>query len=208
MDIQRALNWRYAAKKLNPKKVVSEEKIEIILEAARKAPSSHNFQPWKIIVITDQQLKEKLQSSAAKQEKVGQSSHLIVLAALKKLDQEYIDRLIETTAQEHNKDVSELAGLHKGLSRSLQKSPAEFFEFAKQQTFIALGFLLLTAAIEEVDAGPMGGFNPVEVDKILGLDESNYASVVLVALGYRSDEDKYAQLPKVRFNQAEVIERR
>ncbi len=208
MTITQAIDWRYGAKKLDPTKKIPEEKIKIILEAARKAPSSNNFQPWKIIVVEDRELLVELQPAANNQEKVGQASHLIVLASLKKLDQEYIDYLVKITAEKRNLPLESLEGYRNSLSRSLNKTPEAWAAWAKQQTFISLGFLLLAAAAEEVDAGPMGGFKPAEVDRILGLDKTNYGSAVLVALGYRDEADKYAKLPKVRWSADEVIDRR
>jgi nitroreductase len=208
MDLQQAVDWRYGVKKLDPNQTIPEGKLQRILDAVRKTPSPYNFQPWKIIVIEDQQLLDKLEAEAAKQEKVGQASQLVVLAARKSLDEEYIDHLVDITAKQRGQTIAKLDDYRDSLSRSLKKTPEEFFTWSKQQTFIALGFLLLAAAIEEVDAGPMAGFNAGKVDEILGLDESDYGSAVLVALGYRDPSDSRSKITKVRFDADEVIERR
>lgn len=209
MNIHDAVNWRYAAKKLLPDKMVPQAKIDVILEAARKAPSSKNFQPWKLIIISDKPFQQKLQAVSHDQEKIGTASHVVVLAALKRFPEGYAEKLAEKVARERNQTPEEKAAHLESLKRSIAKlKPEAVFQRNSKMTFIALGFLVLAAAVEEVDAGPMDGFSVKEVNQLLGLTDSDYSAVAMVALGYRDPADKYSQLAKVRFDEADVIEHR
>lgn len=206
MNIHDALHWRYAAKKLDPNRKVPEEKVQRIVDAVRFSPSANNFQPWKVVVVSDKNFQQKLQKACEDQEKVGQASHVLVLAALKKQDLSYADTLVAAHVTQRKSDEAEQAKLRSRYERILKKPPEVFFQWTKQQAFIALGFLLLTAAAEEVDAGPMAGFDPEEVDRLVGLAGGSYSSVAVVALGYRSPEDHVARLPKVRLSEEQVVE--
>lgn len=209
MDLKNALNWRYAVKKFLPDKLVPQEKIDLILDAARKAPSSKNFQPWKFVVISDKPFQQRLQAISMNQEKIGTASHVVVLAALKRFPNDYADRLAHKTVTERQQTPEEEAALLENLKRSIaKKDPETIFQWASKMLFAALGFLVLAAALEDVDAGPMDGFNHAQVDELLGLTNSDYGSVVMVALGYRDPTDKYAHVAKVRFEPKDVIERR
>lgn len=208
MKIHDALAWRYAAKKLLSDKIIPPEKLAVILEAARKAPSPYNLQPWRLIVVANKPFQQQLQK-LNNQEKIGQASHLIIFTALKQIDDEYIASLVKLTAKVRGQSLEELEKHSQTLKRFVvSKSPAEFSHWAREITFIALGFLLLAAAAEEIDAGPMTGFKTAEIDDFLGLTNTPYTSVVMVALGYRDPADKYSYLAKVRFDAADIIEKR
>jgi nitroreductase len=85
------------------------------------------------------------------------------------------------------------------------QAKARIPHWAAHQAYIALGNLLTSAALLGVDACPMEGFVPAEFDKILDLPAQGYAAVVCCALGYRSADDKYAKIPKVRLPAAELV---
>lgn len=209
MDFQKALDWRYAPKKLLPDKMVPEEKIERILAAARKAPSSNNLQPWKFVVISDKVFQEKLQKVCDDQEKVGQASHIVVILARTVWGPEYAGQLARSTAEVRGLTLDEEKALEQKLiSRMSNKTGEALFAWTKQQAFIALGFLLAAAAVEEVDAGPMGGFKRQQVDELLGLTGTDFSTAVVVALGYRDPTDVAGTVPKVRLPESDVIERR
>ena len=78
-------------------------------------------------------------------------------------------------------------------------------EWATRQAYIALGNLMTCAAVLGVDTCPMEGFVPGEYDRVLGLENSDYVTVVCCALGYRSANDKYAGLAKVRYPATDLI---
>lgn len=206
-EISKALQWRYAAKALDTDKVIPSEKLQTLLDSIRFAPSSNNFQPWKVIVITDQDTKDDLAKVAYDQPKVSQANPLIVFAARTDLDTGDVQHLVERTAEVQGVDVESLDEFKKYLTRFVDNNTNEYLrEWAIRQTYIQLGFLLTTAAVLEVDAGPMEGFINEKVDEILGLNELGYASTTMVALGYRSKDDEYAKREKVRFTEQDVFE--
>ena len=187
-SIQNALNWRYATKLFNVDKKVSDKDLGTLLESIRLAPSSHGLQPWKIIVVTDKETREKLKKASWNQSQVTDASHLIVFAARKNINDEDI--------KGHKQMI---------LGSVKSRSPEAIEAWNARQVYIALGFLLETAAFLKIDTCPMEGFDPVQFDEILGLTKSDYTTVVLSPIGYRSDADKYALAPKIRFEKKDIV---
>jgi len=206
-QIQSALNWRYATKLFNPAKKVSDDDLNTILEATRLAPSSLGIHPWKAIVVTDEAIRKQLRAAAWNQSQITDASHIVVFAARKTLDEEYVNAYINRVAETRNQKVEDIQGYKQMIMGSFaQKSPEAIKEWNARQVYIALGFLLESAALIHIDTCPMEGFDPAQFDKILNLDSSAYGSVVVATVGYRSEEDKYALAPKVRFPINSVIE--
>jgi len=203
------LNWRYATKKFDPAKKLSAEDWAVLEQALVLAPSSYGLQPYKFIVVTDDDLKRKLLPAAFGQTQIVDSSHLVVFAARKEpgneLVEEYIERLQEVRGTPRE-PLEEYIGQMKGKLKSLSdKGPA--VTWSQRQAYIALGFLLETAALLGIDACPMEGFRPEGFDEILGLED--YTSSALCALGYRAEDgDWLAPLEKVRFPKEKLIEMR
>ena len=105
-------------------------------------------------------------------------------------------------------ETATLDGYRKMMSGFMaQMNPEELLNWAKLQTYIALGQLMTSASVLGVDACPMEGFVSAEYDRILGLEEKGLSASVACALGYRSTADKYAELPKVRYEKSELISR-
>ena len=201
-----ALNWRYATKIFNPIKKVSDKDLHTLLETTRLAPSSLGIHPWKAIVVTDEAVRKQLRAVAWNQSQITDASHLIVFAARKSLDAEYVESYIKLVAQTRNQKIEDVQGYKRMIMGSFaQKTPEAIREWNARQVYIALGFLLESAALIRIDACPMEGFDLVQFDKILKLDTSTYGSVVVAAVGYRSEEDKYALASKVRFPKKDVI---
>lgn len=198
MELLNALEWRYASKKMNGKKV-PEEKIEKIMEAIRLAPSSIGLQPYSVIVISDSQLKQQILPVANNQQQIVDSSHLLVFAAWDKITPERVDDFINLNAKTRNVSHESLATLRNKLVDISQRSDKENFEWAARQTYIAFATGIAAAAEERVDATPMEGFNNAALDELLNLKEKGLRSVTLLPLGYRETEkDWLANLPKVR----------
>lgn len=199
MDIIESLEWRYASKRMNGKKVPT-EKVDRILEAIRLAPSSMGLQPYTILVIEDEALKKKLRAVAWNQPQIEEGSHLLVFAAWDSVKPEQIDEFIRHTAEVRNMPLTSLDE-YKGILLNMvaNRSPEENFQWAAKQVYLAFGTALVAAAAEQVDATPMEGFDPVAADNILGLKEKGLRSVTLLPLGYRDAENDWlAKLPKVR----------
>ncbi|MDB4402722.1 nitroreductase family protein [Algibacter sp.] len=199
MELLDQLNWRYAAKAMNGE-TVAEDKIERILEAARLAPTSSGLQPFEIIVIKNQELKEKIRPEAWNQSVVTDCSHLLVFAAWDNYTVDRINYMFDLT--------NEIRGFkNEGwenyrqmlLSAYPQKEAEENFNHAAKQAYIALGMAMVAASYEKVDCTPMEGFSADKVDAILGLREKGLRSSVMLPIGYRAQkEDWLVDLVKVR----------
>jgi len=201
------LNWRYAVKKFDPSKKVSVENIELIKEAVRLAPSSFGLQPYKIFVIGDDELKEKLKPAANGQEQITTASHLFIFCSFQQTKEEHVDELIELKAKAFNKDISELERHMNFMKSSLSKKPLEVNRiWNTRQTYIALTNLLSACAELRIDSCPMEGFNAKAVGEILGLDDQGLDATVIAAVGYRSELDQNQHLPKVRKSKSVLFE--
>lgn len=200
-----ALRWRYAVKIFDSTQKVSPEDLQTILEAGRLSPSSSGLEPWKFLVIENPAIRAKLLPVSDNQPKVTEASHLIVITRPTNLREQLITDRLERTAKAQNQSVESLEGLSNSLHKSLaKKDDAQLAAWATAQTYIALGIMIETAALLGVDGGPMEGFQPDQVDAILGLSEQHLTSVTMLALGYRGN-DPAALRPKVRRDPADAI---
>ena len=202
------LNWRYATKAFDASKKVSDADWETLENALLLAPSSFGIQPYKFIVVTDQAIREKLKPAAWGQTQVTDSSHLVVFAYKKTLSDADIDHYVERIVEVRGTPRESLAE-YEGAMKNAAKQAVEsgtVETWNSRQAYIALGFLLETAALLKIDATPMEGFDAVQFNEILGLED--YSAVVICAVGYRNAEaDWLANLPKVRFSKEELIQK-
>ncbi len=206
MSITEDLNWRYAAKKFGPNKKVPKKDLSELLEALRLSPSSYGLQPWKFLVITDKNLREKLRPHAHDQAQVTDASHLIVLCSITDINENYVRKYIESMAKTRKITVESLKGREDSIIAAMKRKTQDIREdWAQHQVFIALGMLLAACAQKRIDACPMEGFEREKFDEILGLKKKNLKSVVLCTVGYRGNDD-YAKKKKVRFEKKEIFE--
>ncbi len=202
-----AQQFRYAVKQFRSDKKIPQETWAAIQESLVLTPSSYGLQPWKFIVVTDTAIKKSLRPHTWNQSQTEDCSHYIVFCALEKMDQQWIDKLMERTATVRSVPKASLAGYAKVIASDLCGARKEMaFEVNARQCYIALGNLMTTAAMLGVDSCPMEGFFPQQYDKILQLAGTGWKSVVCCALGYRNESDKYATAKKVRFPANEVID--
>jgi nitroreductase len=200
------LNWRYATKKFDANSIISEEKINVLLESIRLTPSSYGLQPYKVIVVKNEDLRGKLVSASYGQEQVKDASHLIVFCAYNELKEEHIDQYIETIAKTRGVDSSALQGFSEMMKNTALKMPkSSQKEWMNKQAYIALGQLLLTAAQLKIDATPMEGFDASQYDDILDLKKHNLTTTLVCPIGYRSEEDSNSEMKKVRKSHSEFI---
>lgn len=194
------LNWRYATKKMDASRAVSQEKIDRIIEAARLAPTSSGLQPFEIIVVTNPETRAKIQQIAWNQAQVTEGSHLLVFAAWDNYTAERINHMFDLTNDERGfKNEGWEAYRQKLLAAYPQRDAAVNFEHAARQAYIAFGMAIAQAAFEGVDSTPMEGFDPAKLDEILGLREKGLRSVTILPLGYRQEDgDWLVNLKKVR----------
>ncbi|MDD2303586.1 MAG: NAD(P)H-dependent oxidoreductase [Prolixibacteraceae bacterium] len=200
------LKWRYATKRMNGQKVPA-EKLENILDAIQLAPSSMGMQPFTILVIEDPKLKAKIAPAIYNQPQITEGSHVLVFAAWKDYSNEKVDKYINHIASLRGIQVESLDGMRNMVSGSIAgKTPEQLLNWNMRQAYIALGFGLVAAANEQVDATPMEGFNPEALDTALGLAEKGLHSTVILTLGYRdAEKDHLSSAAKVRRNKEELF---
>lgn len=200
------MTWRYATKKMDPSKAVPDDKLEAIIEAIRMAPTSSGTQPFELFVVTNPEIRELIRKVSFDQSPVTDGSHLLVFAAWDNYTAERIDAVTEQLVKERG-DLPLLKSYYENLkSLYLPRDPQVNFEHAARQAYIALGFGLLAAAEQRVDATPMEGFDPAAVDEILDLSARGLRSVVLLPLGYRDEQgDWLLKMPKSRKSRDAIV---
>jgi nitroreductase/dihydropteridine reductase len=205
-NIIQALHWRYATKKFDTAKKISDDTLNTLKESIRLAPSSFGLQPYKVVDVTNPDLRNKLRAAGWDQAQFTDASHFFVFAVPKDITDADVDAFVQLTATERGTSVETLAGYAGMIKGSVNaKTQEQKVTWAAKQAYVALGMLLETAALLEVDAAPMEGFDPAKADEILGLAEKGLTSVVVCALGYRAADDVYAGLPKVRLPEDQLF---
>lgn len=209
MELLESLQWRYATKKMNGEKI-PQDKLERILEATRLAPSSYGLTPYNVIVVEDQKLKEELQGAAYGQTQLTDSSAVLVFATWDDTTEESVDIYINEIARQREMSAEGLKGMSDMMKGTLSNMTQEQkITWAQKQAYIGLGFALVAAATEGVDSTPMEGFNPQDVDRILGLQEQGLMSSVILPLGYRDTENDYlVNAKKVRWDNSKFFIRK
>ncbi|AHB41611.1 nitroreductase [candidate division SR1 bacterium RAAC1_SR1_1] len=213
-NIIEALNRRYATKKFDTNKKINQEDFTTLLESLRLAPSSFGLQPWKFIHVKTPEIRTELQNNSRGQAQVTEASDLIVIAVKTTMDENDVEEYTQSIQKIRAVNVSEIseADIKKLLDYKnmmigtiTSRTPEQIKSWNQKQAYIAMGFLLETCAILGIDACPMEGFDPNKYDEILGLDKLGLTATVVIPVGYRSSEDKYADLTKVRFDKEEVV---
>lgn len=206
-EIINDLEWRYATKKFDLDKKITDSDLDGLLESLRLSPSSFGLQPWKFIVVSNKELRAELKTHAWNQSQITDASHLIVLCAKKDIHEKDIDEYINEISIVRGISLADLAGFKEVLIGYRKNATNEFISnWTKRQVYIAFGFLMATAARKNIDSCPMEGFDNEKFDKLLGLNNSGYCSVAVCALGYRAGDDSYADLKKVRFGKERVFD--
>jgi len=209
MNLIESLQWRYATKKMNGEKV-PQDKLNRILEATRLAPSSYGLTPYHVIVVEDQELKEKLQGACYGQTQLVDSSAVLVFATWDDITEDSVNIYTQEIARQREIPVDTLSmldGMIKGMLSNMTQE--QKVTWAQKQAYIGLGFALAAAAVEEVDSTPMEGFVPAQVDEVLNLGELGLKSVVVLPLGYRDSENDYlANSKKVRWEDSKFFVRK
>jgi nitroreductase len=202
------LNWRYAVKKFDNTKKVSDADLLIIQEALRLTPTAYGFQALKYLIIENPEIRQKLLPKSSNQQQVVDASHLLVLCAYNVIAENHIENHIQRTAQTRNIPATNLAGFQDHLIATFSKwSIEKTKEWTAKQCYISLGMLMQTCAQLRIDATPMEGFDPIGYDEILNLTDQNLHAVLVCPIGYRHEEDGYGQLAKVRKSIPELFEK-
>lgn len=206
MSLVDALQWRYAAKRMNGKKVDA-SKIDSLLSAIQLSASGFGLQPYQILVIENQELKAKIQPAAYNQPQIVESSHLLVFAAWNEVTAEKINAFIQLVSETRNVNVADLKAYKDAIAGSLLSRPVEDqVKWMDKQVYLALGTALAAAAKLEIDSTPMEGFKPSEVDEILNLKEKGLHAVLMMAIGERDEaSDFMVNAKKVRWPKEELF---
>lgn len=206
--VENQLSWRYATKVFDPEKKISDADWQTLEKSLVMCPSSFGLQPWKFLIVTCPETKTRLRSASWNQSQISDSSHVVVFATRKDMNVEDIDRFVLRTAEVRGTAPESLAGFRKMLVGTMLNNPSiNVNDWAGRQAYIAIGFFMATAAMLGIDVCPIEGFEPPKYDDILGLAPLGYTACVVAAAGYRSTNDKYAGLPKVRFKIEDVVTR-
>lgn len=207
MKLLNDLNWRYAAKQMIEKEV-PKEKLDIILEAIRLAPTSLGLQIFKVFVIKNKELKNRIFTEAAqRQEMIPNSSHLLVFAAKTNPSSEDINEYAEQMSIQREIPLESLKGFKDAYGSFLDSmSDTSKIEWSSRQTYIAMSYATVAAANQEIDCTPIEGFNPDIVNEILDLKSQNLTATLLLPLGYRDESIDYlVKAKKIRKNYDELF---
>lgn len=205
-ELLASLRWRYATKKFDASRKISAATWDSIEESLVLTPSSFGLQPWKFIVVEDPGVRANLSPESWKQPQVTEASHYVVLTTRTDLDSTDIDAWMKRMCEVQGSSpetVAPLDGMIRGFAQAMSHEARHAWNI--RQVYIALGQLMASAALLGIDACPMEGISAAGYDHVLGLEGSGYATVVACALGYRAMDDKYAEMPKARFDRSRVI---
>lgn len=199
MGLLESSAWRYATKKFDPSKKVTQEQVDKILEAINLAPTSSGLQPFHVFVITDQKLKDQFVDISMGQHQVAECSHLLVFAAWDNYTAERIESMYQLIASTRGQAPDAYKSYTERLKANYLPRPAkENFEHAARQAYIAFAYAIAMAAELKIDATPMEGFENDKVDQLLNLQEKGLKSVLLLPIGYHAEDDWLLNLKKAR----------
>lgn len=206
MNTIKSLEWRYAVKKFDDTKKLSENQINTLKQAFNLTATSYGLQPVKMVIIQNKELQSKLVEHSWNQGQIVQASHLLVLCIPKKYGTEDVENYFKLVKKIRNTPDEVLNPFKEGLLKNIEgKTEEELYQWNKRQAYIAMGNLLTVCAVEKIDACPMEGFIPEKYDENLGLEKHNLQSVLVIPVGFRAEDDYMKDLKKVRKQLSEVI---
>lgn len=209
-----ALNRRYATKKFDPNKKVSQNDLDILFEALKLSPSSFGLQPRKFIHVKNPETRKQLQEASRGQAQITEASDLIIIATKVNTQESDIEEYIESIISTRAVDVDSIPESEKSkllefkqmmLGTISSRTPEQLKWWNQKQWYIAAWVLLTTCASMWIDSCPMEWFDPSKYNEILWLDKLWLTATVAIPIGYRSSEDKYADLAKVRFPKEKLV---
>jgi len=199
MNYLEALSRRYSVKKFNPEMIIPQEILLNILESGKLAASSLGLQPYEILVIQSREMKEKLVPAFYNPSQISTCSHLIAIISKRSIEEKYIHGYFNHISEVRDIPIENLDPFKKSIHQHItQKTQDEIFNWAEKQSYIVLANLMYAAAIENVDTCPMEGFRQDLIEEILKIDSDKEKVTVTLALGYRSEEDQFQHMKKVR----------
>jgi nitroreductase len=204
--LAQAFQKRYATKQFDTTFVIPPDKLHILKESIRLAPSSFGLQLWKIFLIRTEKLREQIKVAAHNQPQMVEASELFLFCRPEKITENHLDQFVTSVSRIRKQPKASLVAYRQMLSQViLNLSEGEQTAWMEKQIYIALGFLLQTATLLDLDTCPLEGFNRNQVDELLELPRQGLHSVVACAVGKRSDNDLYASAPKVRYPEETIF---
>ena len=199
-------NWRYATKKFDAAKKVSNEDLEILKEAIRLSTSSYGLQPYKIFIIENKEIRAKLQPVSWGQAQITEASHLFVFANEVDIQNKHIDSLISNMAKTRGLEEKNLLGYADLMKSNIISLDTDMKSvWTSKQTYLALGNLINAAAELKIDVTPMEGFESEKYNEILELNEQGLNASLVATIGYRHEEDATQHYAKVRKSNNELF---
>ncbi|RTY91808.1 NAD(P)H-dependent oxidoreductase [Flavobacterium sp. GT3R68] len=199
-------NWRYATKKFDAAKKIAPEDLNILKEAIRLSSSSYGLQPYKVLIVENKDLREKLKAAAWGQNQITDASQVIVFANLINIGNEEIDAYVRNISETRGIPTENLSGYGDFMKSKITSMAQDLKSiWTSKQTYLALGNLLNAAAELKIDVTPMEGFDAGAFNEILGLTEKGLNASVIATIGYRHNDDETQHHKKVRKSQEELF---
>ena len=198
--------WRYATKKFDSSKKITDSDFEQLMQSVQLTASSYGLQPYHIFIITKKKIREQLKLVSWEQSQITDASHLVVFANQINFDSKLIDDYLTNVSETRNIPLKNL----KEYSDFMKSKLLDLPEIAKniwsaKQTYIALGNLIQAAAELKIDTCPIEGFETEKYNKILNLNKKGLTATVVLPMGYRSKDDQTQFYPKVRKSKEELF---
>jgi len=206
MSLVTAFKWRYATKKYDKSKEIDSAVLAGLTETVCLAPSSFGLQPYKFLLVKDEAKLEEISKAANRQLQITTGAHVMVLAVETNIDEKTVASYMDKVAIARQTERKQLEPREQFVNTMIGKLDYnQRIVWAEKQAFLAVGVFISAAAEAGVDASPMEGFDKSKTDEILRLKEKNLASTLLFVIGYRSEDDEYARIPKVRKKMEEIF---
>ena len=200
------LKWRYAVKKFDHHKILSDNQINILKQAFNLTATSYGLQPIKLVVVKNKDIQKELVLHSWNQQQISQASHLLVICIDTKLDETDVEKYFERVKEIRNTPDEIINSFKEYLTTTIsEKTTEDLLSWGKNQAYLALGNLLTVCANEKIDSCPMEGFIPEKYNEVLGLKEKNLSSVLVLPVGYRAEDDIMTHQKKVRKNIGEIV---
>jgi len=199
MNIIEGLQWRYATKRFDTDKKLNKEQIEYLKQAVSLIPSSYGLQPYKVLIIENPEIRKKLSEAAFGQPAITEASHLFIFANFTEYGPDKVESFLRLSAEINNYPEGSSDAYRDMLNGMIgAMTPEQLSNWTAKQAYIALGALICAASEQHIDICPMEGFDKSQFDDILELRQKGLTAACIGAVGYRSPQDKYQFLKKVR----------
>lgn len=209
-----AFHFRHACKLFDASKKISDEDFQFILETGRLSPSSFGLEPWKFVVLQNQQLRDKLAAvSWGAADKLKTASHFVLvlsrLAGGLRADSDHVQHILKEVQglpENISGQATKTIGNFEKSDFALTGDDRVFFEWGCRQTYLAVANMMTAAAEIGIDSCPMEGFPKAKVEQILKdegiINGDDFGIACMVAFGYRAKEPR----PKTRQSMDEVVQ--